>query len=80
VECSTGSPSRPSPDHCAATATLPRLRQARARAERAGAKRSGTAERFIDVLRTQPLQVALSVIGIALLLALMAIPVLLLAG
>jgi hypothetical protein len=55
-----------------------RERQARVRAERVQAKRNGTAERFIDVLRTQPLRVALSVIGIALLLALMAIPVLLL--
>jgi hypothetical protein len=53
-------------------------RQARARAERAEAERNGTAETFVDVLRTQPLQVALTVIGIALLLALMAIPVLLL--
>jgi hypothetical protein len=56
-----------------------RQRQASTRAERAEAKRNGTAERFIDVLRAQPLRVALSVIGIALLLALMAIPVLLLA-
>jgi hypothetical protein len=56
-----------------------RERQARVRAERAEALRNGTAERFIDVLRTQPLRVALSVIGIALLLGLMAIPVLLLA-
>jgi hypothetical protein len=56
-----------------------RERHTRVRAERAEAKRNGTAERFIDVLRTQPLRVALSVIGIALLLALMAIPVLLLA-
>jgi hypothetical protein len=57
-----------------------RERQARVRAERAEAKRNGTAERFIDVLRTQPLRVAMSVIGIALLLALMAIPVLMLAN
>jgi hypothetical protein len=56
-----------------------RERQARVRAERDEAKRNGTAERFIDVLRTQPLRVALSVIGIALLLALMAVPMLLLA-
>jgi hypothetical protein len=54
--------------------------QARVGAERAEAKRNGTAERFVDVLRTQPLRVALCVIGIALLLALMAVPVLLLAG
>jgi hypothetical protein len=56
-----------------------RERQARARAERAEAQRNGTAERFVDVLRTQPLRVTLSVIGIALLLALMAVPVLMLA-
>jgi hypothetical protein len=55
-----------------------RERQARARTERAEAERNGTAETFVDVLRTQPLQVALTVIGIALILALMAVPVLLL--
>jgi hypothetical protein len=55
-----------------------RERQARARAERAEAERNGTAKTFVDVLRTQPLQVALLVIGIALILALMAVPVLLL--
>ena len=53
-------------------------RQARARAERAEAERNGTAETFVDVLRTQPLRIALAAIGIALMLALMAIPVLLL--
>lgn len=55
-----------------------RERQARARAERAEAQRNGTAGTFVDVLRTQPLQVALTVIGIALVLGLMAVPVLLL--
>lgn len=53
-----------------------RERQARARAERAEAERNGTAETFADVLRTQPLRVALTVIGIVLLLGLMAVPVL----
>jgi hypothetical protein len=53
-------------------------RQARAREQRAAAERDGTAETFIDVLRTQPLRVALTVIAIALLLTLMAAPVLLL--
>ena len=53
------------------------VRRARARAERAEAERNGTAQTFVDVLRTQPLQVALTVIGIALMLALMAVPVLL---
>jgi hypothetical protein len=52
-----------------------RERQLRVRAERAEAERSGTAETFVDVLRTQPLRVALAVIGIALVLVLMALPV-----
>jgi hypothetical protein len=55
-----------------------RERQARARDERAQAERNGTAETFTDVLRTQPLRVALTVIAIALVLGLMAVPVLLL--
>jgi hypothetical protein len=58
--------------------TYQRDRHARALAERAEAERAGTAQTFGDVLRTQPLQVALTVIGIALLLGLMAVPVLLL--
>jgi len=55
-----------------------RERQTRARAERAEAEHNGTAQTFADVLRTQPLRVALTAIGIALLLGLMAVPVLLL--
>ena len=55
-----------------------RARQARAREERAEAERSGTAETFADVLRTQPLRIALAVLGVAFVLALMAVPVLLL--
>ena len=55
-----------------------REREKRARAERAEAARNGTAETFVDVLRTQPLRVALTVIAIALLLGLTALPVLLL--
>jgi hypothetical protein len=55
-----------------------RERQARAREERAEAERNGTAETFADVLRTQPLRVALAVITIALLLGLIAVPALLL--
>ena len=55
-----------------------RERQTRAREQRAEAQRTGTAETFADVLRTQPLRVALTVITIALLLGLMAVPVLLL--
>ena len=53
-------------------------RRARARAERAEAEHNGSAETFVDELRTRPLQVALTGIGIALLLGLMAVPVLLL--
>lgn len=52
-------------------------RQACARAERAEAERAGTAETFVDVLRSEPLRVALTVMGIVLLLGLMAVPVLL---
>ena len=55
-----------------------RDRQARARAAFAEAERNGTAETFIGRLLHQPLRVVLAVIGIALLLALMAVPVLLL--
>jgi uncharacterized protein DUF6164 len=55
-----------------------RERQNRARAERAEALRNGTAQTFADVLRTQPLQVALTLIAIVLLLGLTAIPVILL--
>jgi hypothetical protein len=55
-----------------------RERQTRARAERAAAQRNGTAVTFVDVLRTQPVRVALTLIAIALLLGLMALPVYLL--
>lgn len=55
-----------------------RGRGERARAERAEALRNGTAQTFADVLRTQPLQVALTLIAIVLLLGLTAIPVILL--
>jgi hypothetical protein len=53
-----------------------RERLARVRAERAEAQRNGTAQTFVDVLRTQPLRVALAVVWIALVLGLMAVPVL----
>ena len=55
-----------------------RERAARVRAEHAEAARNGTAETFVDVLRTQPLRVALMAIAIALLLGLTALPVVLL--
>jgi hypothetical protein len=59
-------------------AVYQRGREARALAERAEAERNGTAETFTAVLRTEPLRVVLTVIGMLLLLALMAVPVLLL--
>src|SRR5262245_53941688 len=55
-----------------------RERAVRARAEHAEAARAGTAVTFVDVLRTQPLLVALTLIGIVLLLGLTALPVVLL--
>ena len=55
-----------------------RERQTRAREERAAAESSGAAETFVDVLRTRPFRVALTAIAIALLLALMAAPAMLL--
>ena len=55
-----------------------RERRERAAAERADAERNGTAETFADVLRAQPLRVALTALAIALLLALMTLPALLL--
>lgn len=57
-----------------------RARLARARAERAEAQRNGTAQTFVDVLRAEPVRVVLTVIAIALLLGLMALPALLLRG
>lgn len=50
-------------------------RQARVRAEHAKARQDGTAETFADVLREQPLRVALTVIAIIFLLGLVALPV-----
>jgi hypothetical protein len=51
-----------------------RQRQARVRAEVAQARADGTAETFADVVRQQPLQVALRLVAIAILLALLALP------
>jgi len=53
-------------------------RAQRARAERAEAQRLGTAPTFVDLVRAQPLQVALTVLAALLLLGLTALPVLLL--
>jgi len=59
-------------------AVYQRERQNRAREARAEAERNGTAETFGNVLRTQPLRVALTLIAITLLLGLTILPVLLL--
>jgi hypothetical protein len=53
-------------------------RQARVRAEYDTARRAGTAETFWTVLRTEPVRVLLTVLGILFMLALVALPVLLL--
>jgi hypothetical protein len=53
-------------------------RQARARAEHEKAKREGTAETFMDVLREQPLRVLLIALAILVLLGLVALPAVLL--
>ncbi len=55
-------------------------RSARVRAEYAGARRAGTAATFIDVVRSDPLRVALALLGILVALALVALPVVLLHG
>ena len=53
-------------------------RQARARAERADALRDGSAETFADVVRREPLRVLGMLAGIVVMLALVALPILLL--
>ena len=55
-------------------------RSARVRAEYAAARRDGTAETFRTVLRDEPLRVVLTILAIACLLGLVALPVLLLRG
>lgn len=55
-----------------------RDRRERVRAERDEAQRTGTAVTFADVLRTRPMSVVLALVGIALVLALTALPVLML--
>jgi hypothetical protein len=52
----------------------------RARAEYAAAVRDGTAETFWSVLRAEPARVLLTVLAIAFLLGLVALPVILLRG
>ena len=63
-----------------AMADYQQQRGARARDEYAAAKRAGTAETFGMVLRTEPLRVALLVLVILFVLALMALPAILLRG
>ena len=55
-----------------------RQRRDRARAEYAAAKRAGTAETFLTMLRAEPSRVVMSVLGILFILVLMALPVILL--
>ncbi len=55
-----------------------RQRSARVRAEYAAARRAGTAETFMTMLRAEPARVVLSVLGVLLVLVLMALPVILL--
>jgi hypothetical protein len=57
-----------------------RQRSDRVRAEYAAAKREGTAETFIGILRSDPMRVALALLGILIALALVALPIVLLRG
>jgi hypothetical protein len=52
----------------------------RVRAEYAAAKRAGTAETFVGMLRADPLRVVMTLLGILLVLGLVALPVILLRG
>ncbi|HEX5488638.1 MAG TPA: DUF6164 family protein [Rhodanobacteraceae bacterium] len=55
-------------------------RSTRVRAEYAAARRAGTAETFFSMLRADPLRVVMTLLGILLALALVALPVILLRG
>ncbi len=55
-------------------------RRTRVRAEHEAAIRDGTAETFRDVLRKDPMRVALNVLAIVVLLGLVALPAILLRG
>ena len=57
-----------------------RQRSVRVRAEYAAAKRAGTAETFVSLLREDPLRVVMTLLGILLALGLVALPVILLRG
>ncbi|MEO6383259.1 MAG: DUF6164 family protein [Thermomonas sp.] len=63
-----------------AMADYQQQRGARARDEYAAARRAGTAETFVSVLRAEPGRVALSVLAILFLLGLVALPIVLLHG
>ena len=49
-------------------------RQSRVRAEHEAARRDGSAQTFMDVLREQPLRVLLTAVAVIVLLALVALP------
>jgi len=55
-------------------------RSVRVRTEYAAAKRAGTAETFVSILRADPLRVVMTLLGILLALGLVALPVILLRG
>jgi len=55
-------------------------RSVRVRAEYAAARRAGTAETFVGMLRADPLRVVMTLLGILLALGLVALPVILLRG
>lgn len=57
-----------------AMADYQQQRSARARAEYAAAKRAGTAQTFLTMLRAEPARVAMSLLGILFALALVTIP------
>ena len=63
-----------------ALADYERERSVRVRAEYAAARREGTAETFIGILRSDPLRVVMTLLGILLALGLVALPVILLRG
>lgn len=67
-------------DAKAAFAEYEQQRSTRLRAEYAAAKRDGAAETFIGMLRSDPLRVLVSLLGILLALGLVALPVILLHG
>lgn len=55
-------------------------RSVRARAEYAAAKRAGTADTFVTLLRAEPVRMVMSVLGILIVLGLVVLPFILLRG